>query len=422
MATRTQAAPSDATRATSRAGVGWSENPNSRQAGAEAARAALAAAGLDACDLALLFTTSKHDPHAVHEGVRSVLGSTARLAGGYAVGIITNDQLGYEGYQLGVAVLSSATLKAELFLELGLDRDERAAGARLGERIRATATDGEPNLLLLYDGIRNEAADGVPFNLATRLLEGLAGSLGRMPRTAGVGMFGDMQFNPTYQFFDGQVEQQGAIAILLHGGVRMDTIIMHGCRPAGAYHTITSADGPVILEIDGKPALDAIADMLGHDADLSWEEWPLFVTLGVNRGDKFGEFREEDYANHLCMAVDRERRALVMFEPNLPAGTEVQLMRRSFDFEYVGRRTRELLDRVAPRRPFFALYIDCCGRASAYCDTDGEEAEAVQQAIGGVPLLGFYSGVEIAEVGGSVESLDWTGVLCVFSEPEENLP
>ena len=34
-----------------------------------------------------------------------------------------------------------------------------------------------------------------------------------------------------------------------------------------------------------------------------------FVTFGVNKGDKFGEYNEEDYANRLCMAIDRERRA-----------------------------------------------------------------------------------------------------------------
>ncbi|MDQ4045409.1 MAG: FIST C-terminal domain-containing protein [Chloroflexota bacterium] len=404
-------------KAATRAGVGYSENPNSQEAGAEAARAALANAGIERCDLALLFTTSKHDPHAVLDGVHSVIGPDTRLVGGYAVGIITNDRLGYEGHQVGVAVLSSGTMKAKLFIELGLDRDERAVGARLGERLRTARIDGEPNLLLMYDGVRGPAAEEVPFNLATRLLEGLTDAMGKLPTTAGVGMFGDMQFNPTHQFFDDRVEQQAAIALLLHGNVRMDTIIMHGCKPSGAYHTITEAEGPVVLEIDGKPAFDAIADMLGPDADRSWQEYPLFITLGVNRGDKFGEFREQDYANHLCMTVDQERRALVMFEPNLPAGTEVQLMRRSIDIDYVGVRTRELLARVAPRRPFFALYIDCCARASAYCDTESEEAEAVQQALGDVPLLGFYSGVEIAEVGGSVEPLDWTGVLCIFSEP-----
>jgi len=157
--------------------------------------------------------------------------------------------------------------------------------------------------------------------------------------------------------------------------------------------------------------------MLGMGSNKTWADYPLFVTLGVNRGQRFGPFREEDYANRLVMAVDRERGGLVMFENDLQAGTEVQLMRRSIDFDYVGHRSGELLSRLEGRRPFFALYIDCAGRAAAYCGTEREEAEEVQRIIGGrMPLLGMYSGVEIARVGQQIQPLDWTGVLCVFSE------
>jgi hypothetical protein len=192
---------------------------------------------------------------------------------------------------------------------------------------------------------------------------------------------------------------------------------MHGCKPASGYHTITKAEGSLVLEIDGKPALDAIADLLGPDSEKSWEDYPLFVTLGVNKGDKFGPFKEEDYANRLVMAVDQQRRALVMFENDLKPGFEVQLMRRSIDFDYIGRRADELLGRLGHRIPVFALYIDCAGRASAYCGTEREEAEEVQRVIGSrMPLLGMYSGVEIAKVGPDMQALDWTGVLCVFSE------
>jgi len=158
-----------------------------------------------------------------------------------------------------------------------------------------------------------------------------------------------------------------------------------------------------------------LADMI---PDKSWEEYPLFLTFGVNKGDKFGDFREEDYANRLCMSIDRDRGALVMFEPDLTAGSEVQLMRRSIDLQYMSARVDRLFAQVGERRPFFALYIDCAGRASTLCGSDGEEAEEVQKALTerGVPLLGMYSGVEIAKVGGQVQALDWTGVLCVFSE------
>ncbi len=398
-------------------GVGYSEDTKSYEAGAEAARAALLDADVAACNLVLLFATEKHNPQRLRDGVRSMVGSAARLIGGYSMGIITKDRLGYDGYQVGMAVLSSDSVTVDMFIETGLVGNEYKVGLALGEQIKRRHYAGHPNALLMYDSVVRSVAQGLALNMATPLVEGISRTIGSWPAAAGVGMMGSMQWNPTFQWFDDRIEQHSAMALVLSGGVRMDTIIMHGCKPASGYHTITKAEGPLVLEIDGKPALDAIADLLGPDSEKSWEDYPLFVTLGVNKGDKFGQFREEDYANRLVMAVDQQRRALVMFENDLKPGFQVQLMRRSIDFDYIGRRADELLGRVGNRTPFFALYIDCAGRASAYCGAEREEAEEVQRVIGSrMPLLGIYSGVEIAKVGRDMQALDWTGVLCVFSE------
>lgn len=401
----------------SRAGVGYSENSSSGQAGAEVARAALADGGLDHCDLVLVYATEKHDPTQLRDGIRSVVGPKARLIGGYSMEIITNDRLGYAGYQVELAAIASDTMRVDMFIETGLVDREREVGVVLGEQIKSQRYKGDPNLLLMYNSVKRSAAEGLALNLATPLIAGVTQALGTWPPAAGVGMMGSMQWNPTYQWFDDRIEQRSAMALVLSGGVRLDTIIMHGCRPAGGYHTITRAEGPAVIEIDGKPALEVISQLLGPESDKDWEDFPLFVTLGVNKGDKFGPFREEDYANRLVMAVDKERGALIMFEDDLRAGYDVQLMRRSIDFAYVGRRANDLLARVGDRTPFFALYIDCAGRASAYCGTEREEAEEVQRVMRSrMPLLGMYSGVEIAKVGPDMQALDWTGVLCVFSE------
>jgi len=405
--------------AITRAGVGVSERASSREAGAEAARMALASAGLEACDLALVFCTGKHDPHAFHAGVRSVMPAPARIIGGYTIGVITNEFLGYEGLQVAVAALKLGTaVESELFLQEGLNAGETEAGAVLGARLRAAGAGKDADLLLLYDMVRGE---GFSFNMATPLLRGLRGTIGAWPRTAGVGMLGDAVANPTHQFFDDRVLDQSAIALLLRGGVRMDTTIMHGCKPSGTYHTVTRAEHNAVLEIDGRPALDAVKDIVGSDLDQELEEYPFFLTLGENHGDKWDEFREENYSNHICAAIDEDRRALIMFEPNLTAGTEIQLMRRTMEFEYVRERTQQVLDGLEGRRPFFAFYIDCAIRASAFCGSDGEEAAEVQRALGeaGIPLLGIYTGTEIAEIRGEPRPLDYTGVLCVFSEEVE---
>jgi hypothetical protein len=248
---------------------------------------------------------------------------------------------------------------------------------------------------------------------ATPLIAGMSEVLGEWPAVAGAGLLGDMQFNPVFQWFDDRIVYHSAMALVLTGGVRMDTIIMHGCAPSTSYKTITKADGNVVLEFDGRPAIETVADVLGEDT--GWEEYPLYITIGMNRGDRFAA-RDEDYAVRLCMDIDRERGGLVMLGDDMQAGTEVQLMRRTLDLDYVRARAGEVLARIGDREPVLALYIDCAGRAAAHCGMDFEEAQGVQEAIGSkMPLFGWYEGCELAKAGPVMESHNWTGVLSVLS-------
>ena len=351
------------------------------------------------------------------DGVREVVGAHCKIVGGFAVGIITREAASYDGYEVGVALIEGTGFEFDTFTESGLPGAEGEVGELLGQRLAAAEAADDSSILLFYDTVHH--VDGQPrLNMATPLLQGIARSLATQPRLAGMGMLGDMQLQPTWQFCDDAVLQQSATALLFRRGISMDTTVMHGCRPAGRYHEITKADGPVVLEIDGQPALQMIQEMLGADSGLTPEDYAFFVTLGVNKGDPFAEYREENYANRMCIGVDAARNGLIMFENDLTAGTKVQLMRRSMDFSYLKPRTTELFARAASagRKPLFAFYIDCAGRAAAYCGLDAEEADEVRAAIPpGVPLLGVYSGVEIAPIQGKPQALDWTGVLCLFS-------
>jgi len=397
-----------------RAGVGFSELPGSRQAGADAARLALGQGSLDACDLVLMFATSKHDPVAFREGVRSVVGPRPRLFGGSAVGIITNDRAGCDGFQAGVAAIATGGVQPDMFLEGGLPDHERAVGTALAGQIIGRGYDELPNLLLLYDIVRRrEPGLGLSMTAPTRLIAGMGEVLGGWPGAVGGGLMGDMQYNPGYQWFDDQIVHHSAMALALPGDVRMDTIIMHGCSPSTSYKTITKADGNVVLEFDGRPAVEAVAHAFGEDK--SWEDYPLYITIGMNHGDRFAP-RDEDYVVRVCMDIDRERGGLVMLGDDMKAGTEVQLMRRTLDLDYVRQRTDELLAVIGDREPVLAIHIDCAGRASAYNGTDFEEAQGVQEAIGSkMPLFGWYVGCELAKVGPMMQSHNWTGILSILS-------
>jgi len=403
----------------SRVGVGHSSAGSSRQAAREAAEQAMARAGTDRCALALVFASSKHDPEAIRQGVREVVGPGARIAGGAAVGVITNDVVGFDGHDVGVAVLDSDSVAVDVFGEGGLPDDERAVGERLGRRVRAGSYRGDPNVLLLYDIVKKQMSEGLSLNMATPLLAGMEEGLGgEWPMTVGGGLLGDLAWNPTFQLVDDDVLQQTALAVVLHGGVRMHTTVLRGCKPSGGYHTITKAEGNVVLELDGKPMADMVGELMGHGSDEAmWADYPIFITLGINTGDKFGEYREDDYAVRLCMDVDRERRGLVFFGDDLVPGTEVQLMRRTIDFDYLREGARSLLEGLEGRIPLLALYIDCGGRAPSMSGMEADEAEEIRCALGDdVPLLGWYVGCEIAPAGGGMQSHNWSGVLSILSE------
>ena len=144
-----------------------------------------------------------------------------------------------------------------------------------------------------------------------------------------------------------RITHHSVMALALTGGVRMDTVIMHGCAPATSYKTITKAEGNIVLEFDGRPAVEEVARLFGEDR--TWEGYPVYITIGINHGDRFDP-RDEDYAVRLCMDIDRERGGLVMLGDDMQAGTEVQLMRRTLDLGYVRRRAEELLERVGDRK------------------------------------------------------------------------
>jgi class 3 adenylate cyclase len=398
--------------------VGAANRRETAEAGRLAVQEAMTGAMGRAPDFALLFATSRHDPNELLKAVRAALPENVPVYGGYAVGIITNDALGYDGFQVGVALFWLDHASVHIMVGRGLNLDAAAVGAEFVQQFAAKKFLGNPSLLLLYDSI-NRSGNSFKFNMATSIIEG---SLSRLPETVplvGAGLVGDMQCRSTHQWTGDKVETQTALLLAFSGGIEIEQVVLHGCRPASAYHEITKTDGNVVLEIDHRPALEVIGELLGPRSGRTWRDYAFFVTLGVNKGDKYGAFNPDSYANRMCSSVDHERGGLVMFEPDLREGDLVQLMLRDVDYSYIGDRIRAHLERSAPRQPIFALYIDCAGRASAYSHLDKEEATLVQAALKDVcPLLGFYSGVEVARIEGHPQALDWTGVLCFFHERE----
>ena len=395
-------------------GVGYSEVEDSFLAGQEAARSAFVKGGLERCNLAILFSTCQHEPQSLRDGVRSVIGPDARLIGGWAVGSFTNDHMGYGGFQVGIAIFSMSSSWFSLFKADGLADNEFEVGEMLGRMLAESGADkADIPKLLFYDSI-NRLSGKARLNMATPFLAGIRKAMPEFQNTVGAGLVGDMAGGSTYQWFDDEISQQSAMALTFSPHIGMRAAILRGASPVGGYHTITRAEGAVVMEIDGRPAVDVISELLGGAKDPA--EFAFYVMLGVNEGDPWEPYKEDNYCNYLCLRADIKRGHLIMFEPGLVAGSRFQLMGRSHDFSYIEQKVDELFDRVGDEQPFFAFYINCAGRAGAYAGTEDEDVNFVQRSINErAALLGFYSGVEIGPVRGLVKSMDWTGVLCLFT-------
>lgn len=399
--------------------VGYSDYPDSAAAGKEAARMAIAKSNReDPCSLVLLFCTARHNQQLLRKAVSSVVGESKEIFGGGAAGVITNDYFGYAGDQVCVGCIWLEESSCTVLCEGGMSQSETETGKRLGRGLLEAGISRESPLILLYDAIDRSDDGGVRLLLATWLLEGIEQGMGFMPEIMGAGLQGDHSCTATMQYTGTGIEGHSAIALSFSDDIHVDSIIMHGCRPASPYYKVTKSDGPVILEINNRPALEFMNEVL--DGAIAPEEYPFFLLFGLNHGERWGEYDESNYASRLCMGIDKERGGIVMFEPDMVEGMEFQIMFRSLDLGYMKPKIEKVFDQLQGREPIFALYIDCAGRCAGYGGVDIEDAYVIQKAVGKkVPLLGIYTGAEIAPMGGRSRGLDLTGVFCLFSK--ENL-
>lgn len=399
-------------------GTAYSQNENSFEAGVEIAKSAVGSQTLSGHTLFLLFATPTHDAQMLIKGMRSVVGESPAIIGGTTIGVVTNEFLSYAGVMAGAGFISADDPFYKINTEDSIMDRESEAGVNLGKKIAEGNGSIDSSLLLLYDCMKftHDESDQLLFNLSVPFLEGILSQIKQWPaNVAGMGVIGDMTGASSCAIWaDDYIARHGLASVTISGSLKMDTVILQGTSPAGGYHTITKAAHNRIIEIDGKPALEAIDEMTG--GGMSWEDYPLFITLGANHGDKFGDYIPENYSNRFCLAIDKEEKSLIMMENDLKEGEEVQLMRRDIDFKYIQPKIELLKVKLGNRKPVFAFYIDCIGRVSAFSGMPEEEALEVIRHLGDVPLFGVFSGVEIANIGKGVKPLDWTGVVCLFSE------
>jgi hypothetical protein len=391
-----------------KAGVGKSMEPDASEAGAEAAKAAMLAAGTETAILVMVAATVGYDQPALLAGVRAVIGD-APLIGCTGGGVINQDGPDESLRRVAVTVIASDTMTCTPVLAHGINEDAAAAGKDLASQLNA-AWPTDPQFLLLI-------SDGLKIN-PDKLFQGLESTLtAKLPFIGGTA--GETSaFKNTYQYFNDQVLQDVAIGVLFAGTFTYDVGVSHGSRPVGITREVTKAEGNHIFEIDHKPAFEVFKEFLGADVTELTNATVSGVCLGVATPEEARE-AYEDVALRIPIALDKDDGSIYI-AGEWPVGTQLLVCRR--DPESIIRRATEIAEGIKARHdnkdPLLVMHFDCAGRSKTLIGEETAIKEVAANQVFGkdVPWFGFYTFGEIAPILDKNYFHNWTSVVLAIYE------
>lgn len=353
----------------------------------------------NAPDFLFLFTTVAHDIGEVIAGVRSICGDIP-LCGCTGAGVISDSGCDEATHSVGLMGISSDNIRFTPFIFPKLSSDPEKIGSNIAEIIDSEGLSKEDGklLFLFTDGLTVNAdalfrgLDALPYHVD--IVGGTAGN--------------DYRFDKTYQFCNEKVMDDAVTGVLIHGDFNYKIGVSHGSKPLGVYRTITKADGNMILEIDGTPALDFFKNFIGEERVLDFGALNM-LELGEPFG---GQGYSEDILNRAITGMDEERKA-IRLAVELPEGTKIKITRR--DMNLVLRKTREMAKTLAgsmsaPDDAAY-FYFDCAGRGSYLFGEPEPDVDALRDELGSSrKMIGFFCFGEFAPVGGQNHYHNYTGI------------
>jgi small ligand-binding sensory domain FIST len=197
-------------------------------------------------------------------------------------------------------------------------------------------------------------------------------------------------------------------------GVDVRTCVSQGARPIGPEMAITAADANVIHELASKPALERLKSAIG---ELDPEERELAgsgLLIGIVIDENRPEYLRGDFLVRGLLGADEESGSIAVGE-RVRVGQTVRMQVRDGDSadedlrEVLGHLTDEL---AGP--PAGALIFTCNGRGSHMFEVPDHDAAALDQALGGAPVAGFFCAGEIGPVGTRSFVHGFTATMAVF--------
>lgn len=282
--------------------------------------------------------------------------------------------------------------------------DSALAGKRLAHALSA---DDLAHVFVLSDGLNVNGSE-----LVRGLTENLPAAVGV---TGGLSADGS-DFKQTLVYCNGSAEERRVVAVGFYGRhLRVGYGSLGGWDAFGPERKITRAQGNVLMELDGEPALALYKRYLGPLAD-------GLPAVGLRFPLSVRPSRNERPVVRTILGINEQYQSLT-FAGDVPQGHLAQLMRANFDRLIDGATKAATASQIPlrDRSAELAILISCVGRRLILQQRTEEEVEGVRNVLGPRPALtGFYSYGEISPFTPTArcELHNQTMTITVFAETE----
>jgi small ligand-binding sensory domain FIST len=211
---------------------------------------------------------------------------------------------------------------------------------------------------------------------------------------------GEPSESRTQLYLNGEVFENGGIAVSFSGGVELASVISQGCTPIGETWTITKTDHNIIQQIGNRPAYRVLYETFSRLPSEEQEKTRgnLFVGLVIN--EYLEEFHRGDFLIRNLVGADPDSGCIAVGA--LPrVGQTLQFQRR--DAQAATEDMTALLERTRQRLAQTPIYGGCLcacnGRGQHLFGQPNHDAAMVQKHLGPLGLAGFFCNGEIGPIG-----------------------
>jgi hypothetical protein len=325
--------------------------------------------------LVLVYLSVNHDQAAFLKGLREILGAEVPIVGCSTQGVIGRGMTREEGYAANVLALGGDSISFAQACVEDIAVDTALKGKALGQALRSQLAVQPTVTILLYDPLTGADTDLFLAGLNSQVECPIVGG-----GAAHAFNYGALQ--QTYQYFGDRVMSRGAVAFAISGTFTAELGVCHGCSPVGVEMTVTKADGNVLLELDGRPAVDVWRE-ISSSTD---QQVGLIAALaiGVHRAGGPGATGDE-YLVRAAYAIDAGRGGLILGSA-IATGTRIMLHHRTSEDVFQGAEilARSFRQRLAGKTIRAILCFECGARTKPFLGDEDTLREnlLIQREIG----------------------------------------